>query len=202
MPYQQPASQVPGPAARRSAMAAYAGNQRRPMRARDDGELGQQIRYALWKFASQTGLRGVRRDQAAITLVRNRYPASRGVFSDQAIAATIRQVGDSGACHWDALRVLTAAADEAMPTQPTSALLGLLGRPCARCRAAFAEAESYDHERRLLASGYRRRVTGPQPTGALWPAGQEPPGLTAAARAAASKPPPRFYGSKRVLPGK
>src|SRR5215211_852186 len=161
MPYQQPASQVPGPAARRSAMAAYAGNQRRPMRARDDGELGQQIRYALWKFASQTGLRGVRRDQAAITLVRNRYPASRGVFSDQAIAATIRQVGDSGACHWDALRVLTAAADEAMPTQPTSALLGLLGRPCARCRAAFAEAESYDHERRLLASGYRRRVTRP-----------------------------------------
>ena len=200
MPHKQPASQVPGPGARRSAMAAYAGGQQRPMRARDDAELGEQLRRALWSFASRTRLIGTRRDQAAITLIRNRYPASRGVFTDAQLAATIREVGDGAVCHWCALRVLTAAADEPMPDQPTPALVGLLGQPCARCKVAFAAGEVAERERRLLAAGYRRRVVGPQPTGALWPAGQEPPGLTAAARQTARRPLPPFYGSQRVAP--
>lgn len=163
MPYGQPLPKTPGPDARRasrSPSAAYWGQQR-PMAPRNEAEAGAQARYALWRFAGKTRLRGVRRDQAAISLVRNRFKAAR-VFTDAQLAAVLREPQD-GACSWDALRVLTAAADEPMPTEPTAGLVALLGQPCTRCKAAFAEGKVLERERRLLASGLRRRVTGPQP---------------------------------------
>jgi hypothetical protein len=136
VPSQQPPSQVPGldaRRARRSPSAAYWGGPR-PMKARNDAELGEQIRHALWKFAGRSRLPGVRRDQAAVALVRNRYPAARDVFSDQAIAAAIREVTD-GTCHFCALRVLTAAADTAMPPSPPPA-----SWPCSVSHAPVARA--------------------------------------------------------------
>jgi hypothetical protein len=201
MPWAQPVPRDPdGPARRRTASSAYWGNQRRPVKARTDAELGEQVRNALWKFAGRTSLRGVARDRAAVALIRNRVPAAKGVFSDAQLAAVLREKAD-GSCSWCALRVLTAAGDEPMPDQPTPGLLALLGRPCARCRVDFDAGKVAARERRLLASGYRRRVVGPQPTGAIWPAGKEPPGLTAAARAGARRKPdpPSYY---RPSPGR
>lgn len=183
----------------RSASSVYWAGPK-PMAPRNEAEAGQQARHALWKFAGKSRLRGVRRDQAAVRLIRNRYSAARA-FTDTQLAAVLREP-QGGLCSWDALKVLCAAGDEQMPTKTTPGLTALLGEPCARCLGWFAEQESVAFEHRVLAAGGRpvtRRVTGPQPTGMLWPAGQEPPGLTAAARAAARRKPdsPSYYQANR-----
>ena len=145
------------------------------MRPRSPEELGRAARTALWKFASTTRLTGMSRDQAGVATIRSKFPGTRGLFSDQALAAVLREP-QAGLCSWDALKVLTAAAGEPMPTAPTAALLALLGQPCSRCRISFEAGEVAERERRLIASGIRRPTT-PAPAAAR-------PALTSSARAA------------------
>ena len=65
-------------------------------------EYGAVARQALWRFAAQTRLTGAVRDQAAVAMVRSRFPKTRGVFTDAQLAAVLREPG--GRCSWDALR--------------------------------------------------------------------------------------------------
>lgn len=165
-----------------SAMTAYYGQQRRPMVPRDDAELGEAVRPVLWKFAAGTSLNGPARDRAALAAVRSRFPKALGVFGESALLAVLRQLQD-GTCSWCAYRKAAALAGEPAP-RPSGGFQGLLGRPCSRyCQPAFEEAEAYRRKAALLAAAARG---GPTPTGALWPAGREPAGLTASARRAAT----------------
>ena len=107
-------------------------------------------------------LNGVRRDQAGVRLVRNRYRHAR-IFTDAQLAAVLREPQD-GRCSWVALRALCAAGDEPMPEQPTPGLVALLGRPCVRCEVRFTESESVAFEHRVLAAGGRPAGKPPAPS--------------------------------------
>jgi hypothetical protein len=182
-----------------------------------DVELGRQLRTAAWEVANRTAVRGTRRDALVLATMRNRFGAAAvDRFGPEAITALLRQPGP-GACAWDALRVLTATAAPPKPTpDPTPGLRALLGAMCSRCKVHFAAREVADREHahldRLAENGLRASAAAtlrtdaqvarkaaavrateqarraPAPTGMLWPADQgEPPGLTAAAHAAARR---------------
>jgi len=161
-----------------SASIWTAGHRGQARMAPTDFELGQQARRALWDFYGSTRTRGVVRDKTGVAMVRNQYPATRGLFSDAALAAVLREP-QAGLCSWDAYRILAAANGEEIPA-PTPALEGLLGSQCSRCRTYFEAREIAKREKALAASGYRRRVTGPQPTGRLWVDQQPAPVMAAA----------------------
>jgi hypothetical protein len=96
----------------------------------------------------------------------------------------------AGACSWDALRVLSAANDQPVPS-PSAGLVALLGKPCQRCQTAFQADRVAARERAMLAAA----SSGPAPTGVIWPAGAEPAALVAAAREHARRKanPPAYY---------
>ena len=147
------------------------------MRRRTPEELGRAARAALNKFSVSTRLAGAARDRAGIALVRNNLPATKGLFTDAQLAAVLREIDPtSRSCSWDALRRTAEAADEPMPTAPSPELVGLLGKPCRSCEVTFAAGDVAARERRLIASGYRRRPAQPAPTRSV---------LTSSARAAA-----------------
>lgn len=199
------------------AAIAFAGKQGwGRMAPADDVELGRQLRQAAWEVANRTAVRGPRRDTLVLATMRNRFgPAAVDRFGPEAITALLRQPGP-GMCAWDALRVLCAAGGPPKSTpDPTPGLRALLGAMCGRCKVHFAAREVADQEREhvagLTAAGLRPEAAAtlrtdaqvarqaaavrateqarraPAPTGMLWPAGEEPAGLTAAAHAAASR---------------
>jgi hypothetical protein len=133
-----------------SAMSAYWGQRKRPMRARNGQELGEQARRALWRFSSTTALRGTQRDRAGVAFVRSHFPATRGMFTDDQLAAVLQEP-PAGRCSWDNL--------EALPAKPTPELVGLLGRPCAHCRVGFEAAKVAARERPLYAAAAQHRPT-------------------------------------------
>jgi hypothetical protein len=158
-----------------SAASAYWGRPR-PMRADDPVELAEQVRGALWKFASRTSARGVYRDRQALALVRSRYPAAAGVLPDAALCAVLREPGP-GMCSWCAYRALAAAGNEPTPTAP---LRALLGKPCQkRCQPIFDAQRVAARERAGMAA-----------------AASSPPRQAAVPQTAAHRPPVRFYGSR------
>ena len=130
-----------------------------------DAELGQQARRALWGFYGSTSTRGTARDKTGVAMVRNQFPKTRGLFSDAALTAVLREP-QGGLCSWDAYRILAAANGEEMPS-PTPALEGLLGSQCGRCKTFFEAREVTERERSLMAAGYGR-YQRPAPTGSLW----------------------------------
>jgi len=154
-----------------------------------EAELGQQVRRALWDFTSRTSTRGTARDKTAVAMVRSQYPATRGLFSDAALAAVLREPQD-GLCSWDAYRMLAAANGEDVPS-PTPALEGLLGSRCSRCKTFFAAREVAERERGLMAAGYGR-YQRPTSTGFIWSAGQAPAGVVASPRRAAAAAGPQL----------
>jgi hypothetical protein len=108
----------------------------------------------------------------------------------------------SGTCHWDAARIVRGPGKPELERDEVT--LALLGQGCQRCRIRWAAAEVAEreraHVRNLVAAGYApedaayQRPGDLRATGAIWPAGKEPSGLTAAARQAARKvPPPSYY---------
>jgi hypothetical protein len=164
-------------------------------------ELGRQVRHALWAFTSRTSTRGTARDRTAISMVRSQYPATRGLFSDAALAAVLREP-QANTCSWDAYRILATANDEQMPS-PSPALQALLGSQCSRCRTYFEAQEvaqrEHEHTAGLVAAGFRPEAAGrlrtPEqvdaytrslrslenaklppraPTGAIWSTNQRP----------------------------
>src|SRR5215216_5918803 len=148
-----------------SASIWTAGHRGQARMAPTDFELGQQARRALWDFYGSTRTRGVVRDKTGVAMVRNQYPATRGLFSDAALAAVLREP-QAGLCSWDAYRILAAANGEEIPA-PTPALEGLLGSQCSRCRTYFEAREIAKREKALMAAGYGR-YQRPAPTGSLW----------------------------------
>jgi hypothetical protein len=175
-------------------------------------ELGAQARAALWRFYASTRTQGVARDRLGVATVRSQYPATRGLFSDAALAAVLREP-ESGTCSWDAYRKLATDYGEPPPV-PSPDLFGLLGSQCGGCKTHFAAQVVAERERphvaAVVAAGFRPSTAGhvrtaeqlarhqdalraaarrpPAPTGMLWSADQgEPPGLTAAAYAAANR---------------
>lgn len=141
-----------------------------------EAELGQRVRRALWDFTSSTSTRGTVRDKTAVGVIRGQYPATRGLFSDAALVAVLREP-QAGTCSWNAYRILAAANGEDPPS-PSPALHGLLGSQCGRCRTFFEAREVAKRERALIAAGYRR--SQPAATGVLW-ADDQPRPVTAAA---------------------
>jgi len=158
------------------------------MVARTDAELGVQVRQALWRFASNTRLRGTARDKAALATLKSRFPKAVSAFPESALLAVLREP-QGGTCSWDAFRVLAASNGEPVP-KPSAALTALLGRPCQRCKTAFEAADVAVRERAMLAA-----ASGPSPTGRIWAAGdKEAAALVASARAAARRSaPPSHY---------
>lgn len=153
--------------------------------------LGVQARRALWRFATSTRLDGEARDRAALAMLRSRVPKALDVFSESALLAVLQEP-PAGRCSWDNLETLSA--------KPTPELVGLLGRPCARCRVGFEVAKVHRRESAMLAAAAQHPPTAA--TGFIWPAGQEPTAMVASARAAArraaSKPPaPSYYQAGR-----
>jgi hypothetical protein len=164
-------------------------------------ELGAQARAALWRFFASTRTQGVARDRLGVATVRSQYPATRGLFSDAALAAVLREPG-SGACSWDAYRDLAADYGEPPPV-PSPDLFGLLGSQCGGCKTHFAAQAVAERERphvaALVAAGFKPEASGslrsakqvaaakvsldsltnaklpPRATGAIWPAGKTPP---------------------------
>jgi hypothetical protein len=129
----------------------------------------------------------------------------------------------AGCCHWGAAAMQRSPEPEPPRTEVLLALLGNPCSGCqqrwskAEATAAAAQRER-EHVAELTAAGFKPAAFGrlrtdeevaaykrslesltdaklpPRPTGAIWPAGQEPPGLTAAARSAARMvPPPSYY---------
>jgi hypothetical protein len=152
------------------------------MAPRDNTELGTQVRQSLWRFSSTTALRGTQRARAGAAFVRSHFPATRGVFTDGQLAAVLQEP-PAGRCSWDNL--------EALPDKPTPELVGLLGRPCAHCRVRFETGRVARREAGMLAAAAQHPPTAA--TGYLWPAGQEPEAMVAAARAAARRTDPPYY---------
>lgn len=151
-------------------------------------ELGAQARALLWDFYGSTRTSGIARDRLGVAKVRNRYPATRGLFSDAALMAVLREPGRR--CSWDYYRELAAEQGEPPPV-PSPDLFGLLGRQCGGCKTYFAAQMVADRERESLA-----RLAGG--------------GLTAAAVAdlsqarrtlARKSPAPSYYQSNRRSTG-
>jgi hypothetical protein len=163
-------------------------------------ELGAQVRAALWRFYASTRTQGVARDRLGIAMVRSQFPATRGLFSDAALTAVLREP-ERGACSWDAYRDLAHERGEAPPV-PSPALFGLLGSQCGGCRTHFAAQAVAERERphvaALVAAGFKPEASGslrsakqvaaakasldsltnaklpPRATGAIWAAGKTP----------------------------
>jgi hypothetical protein len=120
-------------------------------------ELGTQARAALWRFYASTRTQGVARDRLGVATVRNQYPATRGVFSDAALTAVLREP-KPGHCSWDHYRDLAASSGEPPPV-PSPELFGLLGSQCGGCRTHFAAQVVAERERQDLT-----RIAGGAPT--------------------------------------
>jgi hypothetical protein len=143
-------------------------------------ELGAQARAALWRFYAGTRTQGVARDRLGVATVRNQYPATRGLFSDAALMAVLREPGRR--CSWDYYRELAAEQGEPPPV-PSPDLFGLLGRQCGGCKIHFAAQVVADRERESLA-----RIAGGAPTPSAVA------GLARARRTLARKTPePSYY---------
>jgi hypothetical protein len=125
-------------------------------------ELGAHIRTALWQFSASTRTQGTARDRAGVAMVRSQFPASRGVFSDAALAAVLRPPPQDR-CAWDAYRELAHEGGEPPPV-PSPDLFGLLGRQCGPCKTHFAAQVVADRERThvasLTAAGIRPELSG------------------------------------------
>jgi hypothetical protein len=145
-------------------------------------QLGAQARAALWRFSASTRTEGAARDRLGIATVRSQFPATRGLFSDAALAAVLRPP-QPGRCSWDHYLKLARERGESPPV-PSPELVGLLGRPCSSCRTHFAAqvvaAREDAHVASLVAAGYTpadaayRRLGHPRATGAIWSAGKTP----------------------------
>jgi hypothetical protein len=153
---------------------------RLPMATSDPATLGRALRLAMWRFSSRTNTRDPeQRDRMALAVAHQQHKAATALLPDSAILATLREPAP-GRWSWDAFIALSALDGGPTPT-PTPALSGLLGRPCAACVGVFAAQRVAKRERAALAAGGQ-----PRPVPA-------PP-------AAPRKPPPPFYGSRRVQP--
>jgi hypothetical protein len=144
-------------------------------------ELGAKVRSLLWDFYGSTRTQGVARDRLGVATVRNRFPATRGLFSDTALMAVLREPGKR--CSWDHYRELAAERGEP-PQVPSPELFGLLGSQCSGCKTYFAAQAVAERERAhvaaLVAAGYSpedaayQRPGDPRATGAIWAAGRTP----------------------------
>jgi hypothetical protein len=163
-------------------------------------ELGAQVRAALWDFYGSTRTQGDARDRLGVAMVRNRFPATRELFSDAALTAVLREPGP-GRCSWDHYRELARERGEP-PLVPSPELFGLLGRQCGGCRTHFAAQAVAERERpyvaALVAAGFKPEASGslrsakqvaaakvsldsltnaklpPRATGVIWPASKTP----------------------------
>jgi hypothetical protein len=153
-------------------------------------EVGAQARAALWRFAASTRTQGAARDRLGVGTVHNQFPASRGLFSDAALAAVLRPP-ESGRCSWDHYLELAREHGEEPPV-PSPELHGLLGTQCGRCQTYFATQAVVAREEALQAAGYRRlgdgRVRYPDGTVRARRVG---------VRSATSAPAPSYYEPRR-----